>query len=236
MYIIVMRSNTDRLMLGTDSNNITDTIPPEKLDSASPARPSPELTAPAPPGSPGTVPLCAHESLTSARLALILTLPNIKPAGYCEASKELDALTAAPPSHHRQSDKSSYVHEQINIKISCQPLGPAYINETRKPRDATLAVQGTGEYSWRYAAPGKNDVPAYRSGNQKPYFALTMKWEVCMSTRNEPGLTIETFGEEIAKAGVVFCAHKRLSDFEFLEVLFETVNPNVELRDPIMRF
>lgn len=58
------------------------------------------LTAPALPDTPGTVPICPHEWLTSTRVAFIAGLPGLKPIKQLAERKEIDALASTASAHH----------------------------------------------------------------------------------------------------------------------------------------
>lgn len=183
--------------------------------------------APVSADTPGTVPVCPHESLTSARLAVITNLPHFEPTSS-ETAKKIDALTSAPDNHLRSSLEIE-AGKTANLNMQCQPFG-------RPGIDATLAIVGTGVIGYRWNAPDQPDEPHNRgrSAPGKPYVALSMAWSFFVCTNSSP--SIDYLRKELEKADVRFCAHKRLGDQEFLDAIVEVISPDAKLRDPIIRY
>lgn len=201
----------------------------------SPSARAADQTAPALPDTPYTMPICPHESLTSARVALIASLPGLKPADKMAEPKEVDALTSTPSAHHRLPNTKYTRH--VQLKTSCEPLGRVFTTP-REQAQHMIRVQGKGGYMYTLTPHYPHDDPMLytRPSRKEPCLVLCMTWDIYLSSAPKLAQTIEALGEEVEKAGVQLCAHKRLNDREFLETIYEAVNPDVGLRDPILRY
>lgn len=195
-----------------------------------------DSTQPAPANTPGTVPICPHESLTpERRLALILDLPNFKPELY-HTTGEIDALTWTPSAHHRNC-----THKKPNVPVEprsdCQPLGLVKELKKNSDRDQIMAVQGIGEIFYlNYYETRHTEILHSRISAKDPSPALCMTWTIYLNPLDDEVKSLEAFGDEVEKAGVRLCTHKRLSDYEFIEPLFEVAGSYSGLRDPIVRY
>ena len=196
-----------------------------------------DATAPALPDTPDTVPICPHESLTSARAALIADLPNLKPINQLAKPKEVDALTLAPSTHHRLPYTSD-----VQLKTACEPLGRVFPTSSQKgssvKMQTVIRVRGEGGYIYSFTPHYAHDDPMLdtRPSRMTPCLMLSMTWIIYVPPATKPAKTIEELRQEVEKAGVQLCAHKHLSDRKILETIFKMVNPDVGLRDPIVRY
>ena len=220
----------------TDDEQANDEKPlGSSFEHSSPSARPDDPTAPALPDTPYTMPICPHESLTSARVALIASLPGLKPMDKTEDPKEVDALTSTPSAHHRLPDTGYTRH--VQLKTACEPLGRVFTTP-REQAQNMIRVQGKGGYMYTFTPHyPRNDPMLYtRPSRKEPCLVLCMAWNIYLSSAPKIAKTIEALGQEVEKAGVQLCAHKRLNDREFLETIYEAVNPDVGLRDPILRY
>lgn len=183
------------------------------------ARPA-DPTAPAPSDTPGTLPICPHESLTSARLDLIHCLPGLKPAHPKDKRRKVDAITSAPSAHHRLVC-STRVED---CKTACEPLGRLF-NSAEKPNQ-TIAIQGKGEFSYAFLS-SKDD-----GSESTSHLVLDMDWDIYILAGCKTSKVIDVLTE----VDVRLCAHKRIADPEILGLIAERIDPEVGLRDPIVRY
>ena len=189
-------------------------------------------TAPALPDAPDTIPICPHESSTSARIALIADLPGLKPRNQLTEPKQVDALTSSPVAHHRLPDT-----ENVQLKTVCDPLGGDLTTPRGQAQDI-MRVQGKGGYKYTHTPHYAHDDDSMlhmRISRATPCLVLCMTWTIHISSAPPTAKTIAKLGQELEKTGVQLCAHKRLNDLEVLETVYETVNPDVGLRDPVLR-
>ncbi|KAL8821636.1 MAG: hypothetical protein Q9191_007268 [Dirinaria sp. TL-2023a] len=205
------------------------------FEQSSPSSRLSDPTAPALPGTPETMPICPHESLTAARVALIASLPGLKPVDKLAEPKEVDALTSSPRAHHRLPDTGFTRH--VQLKTACEPLGRVFSSPREQARNM-IRVRGKGRYIYTLTPHHPHDDPMLytRPSRKEPCLVLCMTWDIFLSSAPEIAKTIEALGQEVEKAEVQLCAHKRLNDPEFLETIYEAVNPDVGLRDPILRY
>lgn len=193
--------------------------------------------APAPANTPGTIPVCPHESLTPARLASILSLPGLG-SDPSDASKVLGALTPTPDAHHRRNMVRSRTKGSVKYeaRVDCHPLGHTSDIRHDTSGNKLIAVKGFGKFLYDRPQPPKRRRFLRRGPVIEPSLVLHMTWELCVVPRARDRIfTLEEFCKEVEKAKVQLCAHKRLSDPEFTESMFEQFNPFGSLRDPILR-
>ena len=196
-------------------------------------------TAPAPPDTPGTVPICPHESLNRARAALIASLSSLKPADGESTDKpakpkEVDALGPLPNAHLRLP--SSDYTKTDELKTACEPLGPlgSISYQEREKAQSTIGVRGRGSYIYIPARglPEENaKIPP-----QQLCLALCMTWDIYFNAASKAPRTMDFLRKDLEKANVKLCPHKYLHDREFLEAIIEVLNPDLPMRDPIVRF
>ncbi|KAL8794733.1 MAG: hypothetical protein Q9195_002687 [Heterodermia aff. obscurata] len=174
-----------------------------------------------------TVPICPHQWLTSARVALISDLPGLKPIDQSTKPKEIDALLSNRSAHHRLQYGSE---EDVQFKTTCEPLGPL-----AERAQSLIQVQGEGHYMYTFSPHGARDDAA-RPERTTPCLVLCMTWTIYLSSKHKTAKTIKNLRQEVEKADVKLCAHRWLHDREILKTIHEAVNPDVGLRDPLVRY
>ena len=155
--------------------------------------------------------ICPHETLSSERLQRIAKLPNFEKPG-----KTIDALNGSLQQHFRGHFKRNGSNQDLNV---CAIL------RNPQDKDPLLRVDGCGEILHKESDTGTGLI-------------LRFQWLFFLRKSKPPQQcnTVDKLRSYLAPANIWLCGHKQLVDPDILQLVFEILNPDGKLADPIDRY